>query len=957
MILRLPSKRIITILEIFCCLILPIIISCGSNSPERKKPVAVKGTIDLKGWDFQRDGSLNLDGEWEFHWNRLLEPSDFTAADKQRHGGYLTVPGLWKGGIVNGVTLPGMGQGTYRLQILSGPSGKQKTIILHRLYSAYRLWINKKLVDERGCVDGRSNVPENYVFIHNKRYLSFAMKEGVNEVVIQVSNRDYESGGIDRPVLLENEEATIQRQSRTHTVDMVVFGLLIFASVYNILFYFFRRQDSASLYFGFFCLILAVNTLNHQFPILPVGLAIPQYPYYVNYITVVISVPFIQMTIKSLFPEEMSTYFVRFYQVLAALYVVVLFFVDFKTAEQLIRVYFILGIILTIYNAYVLVKVIIKRRADAILFVFGFTPVFAGAVNDILYAMWIVNTTTLTQYGVVILCVVITMVISRRFSRALWKVERLSEDLADKNISLRQLDRIKDQFLANTSHELRTPLHGMIGLTESILEDPEGSLSPKVRENLSLVASSGHRLADMVNDLLDMAKMQDEGLSLNMRPVDLHSLSEMVVKLSLPLAGGKPLKLINDIGSGIPAAHADEDRIRQVLCNLVGNAIKFTPRGSIVLSARVIHRPGSGDKAGNDTMIEVRVSDTGIGIPEEYREKIFEAYRQVDGGDTRLYPGTGLGLAIAKQIVALHGGAIRVEPGEGVGSVFIFTLPVSKETAHETDESDIITGITEAPMTGGAADSQLLMDDAESDDFFESPVLLVVDDDPVCLRVIQNYFESRRCIVKTVPDGISAIEIIERGETIDLVLLDIMMPVMSGYDVCKRIRLNRSPEELPVIMLTAKNMMADIDAAFDAGANDYIVKPFRVKELLARVNTMLKLRNVRRTAAEGITVNDRNRAYFIPFRDIYYVTAYSRNIIIHTVEQDIRVPLLIKEIINRLPPDMFVQIHKSHIVNIRYVHSISHVSSGRYRVRLRDNDDTEIPVGRLYLDTLRKKIQ
>jgi len=238
--------------------------------------------------------------------------------------------------------------------------------------------------------------------------------------------------------------------------------------------------------------------------------------------------------------------------------------------------------------------------------------------------------------------------------------------------------------------------------------------------------------------------------------------------------------------------------------------------------------------------------------------------------------------------------------------------------------------------------------------FGNKPVFLVVDDDPVNVRVLQNCFESKQCVVKTATDGISALDIIDRDGSIDLVLLDIMMPAMSGYEVCRRIRMNRAPEDLPVIMLTAKNMMSDIDAAFEAGANDYIVKPFQTSELLARVGTMLKLRNIRKSAAQGITIRDRNRAYSLSFSGIIYITSHSKNIVIHTSEGDIEVPVLMKEIIHRLPTDMFIRIHKSHVINIQYVHSISHVLSGRYRVRLRDNDDTVLPVGPAFLESLRK---
>lgn len=183
-----------------------------------------------------------------------------------------------------------------------------------------------------------------------------------------------------------------------------------------------------------------------------------------------------------------------------------------------------------------------------------------------------------------------------------------------------------------------------------------------------------------------------------------------------------------------------------------------------------------------------------------------------------------------------------------------------------------------------------------------------------------------------------------------------MMPVMSGYEVCRKIRARFTPEELPVIMLTAKNMMSDIDAAFEAGANDYIVKPFRISELQARVGTMLKLRNVRKSAAESVTLYSGNSAYILKFSEIIYVTSQAKNTIVHTTERDLELTALIKDIIDCLPPDIFVRIHKRYVININYILKIHHVISGRYKVRLKDEDDTEIPVGASFLETLRKKI-
>lgn len=434
---------------------------------------------------------------------------------------------------------------------------------------------------------------------------------------------------------------------------------------------------------------------------------------------------------------------------------------------------------------------------------------------------------------------------------------------------------------------------------------------------------------------------------INLRALNICALSDMVVKLSLPLVGGKPVEIINSISAGIPPVLADEDRIRQVLHNLVGNAIKFTASGVIELSSRVIPPD---DETGESGIVEISVSDTGIGVPAEYRESIFEVYSQVDTGDTRSYSGTGLGLAIAKQIIELHGGTIRVAPGMECGSVFTFSLPVSETLTAEDAGEVIIESMNDMSAGVGMVNNHASAAGPGDDAFAGNPVLLVVDDDPVNIRLLQNCLEPRNCVVKTATDGAGALEILERDGTIDLVLLDIMMPVMSGYEVCRRIRMRRSPEELPVIMLTAKNMMSDIDAAFDAGANDYIVKPFHLSELLVRSASMLKLRRVKKSAASGISIHSRGTVHSFTFSEIIYVTSSAKNIIIHAVDADTELPVMMKDIADRLPPDMFVRIHKCHIINIRFIRSLNHVISGRYRVLLRDEDDTYLPVGPAFLE-------
>ncbi|HNR90107.1 MAG TPA: ATP-binding protein [Spirochaetota bacterium] len=941
---------------VLCVLAWTTCTGCGPLSSKEKRPVAVKGVIDLRNWDFERDGAINLNGEWEFCWDRELAPNDFSRTAGKTDCGFITVPGPWKEQTYNGAPLPGEGRATYRLKIINGPDAKSKALTARGIFSVYKLWVNGVLLDRRGDSGRAAKTREDYIYVHNRHLSSFTLQAGVNEIVLQVFNRDHASGGINRQLRMENGSTAARNEFYRLNIIMVIVGLTLFSAIYNVLFFLFRRIDPTSLYIGLASLVSAVNTYNVEHPILTSGLSPTGNPFIINFVTVIAGMLLFMMIAWSLFPDDFSKSIIRFAQAASACFIVPLFFVGFKTAQSIMYLFFAFTVMLFTYGLFGLCKAIINKRRDALLFFASLCPIYIAAANNILYYLQVIDTGNLVPHAMVLFCISSTIVVSRRFARALGTVEEMSRELTEKNITLERLDRLKDQFLAATSHELRTPLHGMIGLSNSLANGDTGPLPPKAVETASLIAASGARLAAMVNDLLDMAKIQEEGLSLAPRPVDLHALSETVVQLSLPLAGDKPMEIANRITPDIPAAWADEDRVRQVLYNLLGNAIKFTTEGTIELSARVM-RVSNGDHEGDArAMIEVRVSDTGIGVPEEYRESIFEAYRQADAGDTRSYGGTGLGLAIAKQVVEAHGGSIAMAPRTGGGSVFSFTLPVSTAPTRDDETAPTMTDMPGDAPTPNETGPPHLPAGINKNDLGKRPVILVVDDDTVSLRVVQDFFESRDITVKTASNGIRALDLIEKDDSLSLVLLDIMMPIMSGYDVCRRIRISRSPEELPVIMLTAKNMMADIDAAFAAGANDYLVKPFQPSELLARVSTMLKLRKVSRGTAEGITVRDRIRAYSIAFGDITHITAHSKNVVIHTTESDIAIPTGLTEILDRLPPDLFVRIHKSHVVNLRHVHSVSHVVSGRYRVRLRDKDDTELPVGPAHLGPLRTRM-
>ncbi|MEQ9000787.1 MAG: ATP-binding protein [Coleofasciculus sp. B1-GNL1-01] len=431
--------------------------------------------------------------------------------------------------------------------------------------------------------------------------------------------------------------------------------------------------------------------------------------------------------------------------------------------------------------------------------------------------------------------------------------------LEAKNQELQRLDKIKDEFLANTSHELRTPLNGMIGIAESLIDGAAGSLSELQQQNLAMIVSSGHRLANLVNDILDFSKLRYQTLELQLKPVGVRELVEVVLTLSQTLIRGKSLQLINAIPPDLPAANADENRLQQILHNLIGNAIKFTDKGVIEVSAKVVTaaKPDELIEAKSQKfpqqILAITVSDTGIGIPETKRDRIFDSFAQADGSTAREYGGTGLGLTITKKLVELHGGSIWVESQVGVGSQFHFTLPLADKSPVSINKRSPISRRINSE-TGELSVLPLPSDSASGGHSFTLATankpgthpfkILIVDDEPVNLQVLVNHLSLQNYAITQASNGIEALATIENGFKPDLILLDVMMPRMTGYEVCQKIRQQFPANELPVVMLTAKNQVSDLVIGLNVGANDYLTKPISKHELLARIKTHLQLSNI-----------------------------------------------------------------------------------------------------------------
>nr|WP_086940082.1 response regulator [Thaumasiovibrio occultus] len=401
------------------------------------------------------------------------------------------------------------------------------------------------------------------------------------------------------------------------------------------------------------------------------------------------------------------------------------------------------------------------------------------------------------------------------------ELEQSLEVIQQKNRELETADKLKDEFLATTSHELRTPLHGMIGIAESIQAGISGPVPDRHQHQLQMLITSAQRLSTLVDDLLDYHKMRYDNLVLNRHAVDLSAAVRLVLELSHHLLGDKPVRIINQIPHDLPLVSADEQRLEQVLYNLVGNAIKYTSEGKIVISATVL-----------DTQLRIQVVDTGQGIPAQELEHIFEPLIQATADSSRYQQGTGLGLTISRQLIELMGGQLYVSSQPMVGSTFSFTLDIA--SGAQLSNMPASNKHFDAPL---ATYTNPVLEHIDENP--DGELILVVDDEPINLQIVANYLRLAGYRVVTAEDGKQALTLIEQTLPA-LLLLDVMMPELNGYEVCQALRANPRTVNLPVIMLSALNQAQDRVKGFEAGASDYLNKPFNKEELIARIRAHLR---------------------------------------------------------------------------------------------------------------------
>jgi signal transduction histidine kinase/AmiR/NasT family two-component response regulator/HAMP domain-containing protein len=404
------------------------------------------------------------------------------------------------------------------------------------------------------------------------------------------------------------------------------------------------------------------------------------------------------------------------------------------------------------------------------------------------------------------------------------EVELASRSLEEKAEQLSLISKYKSEFLANMSHELRTPLNSLLILSKTLAENKDKNLTSEQVKFANTVYSAGTDLLALINEILDLSKVEAGKMQIDPRDVRLSEVQDYLDQTFRPVAEHKGLRFHIDAGPELPRKmFTDNSRLQQILKNLLSNAFKFTENGNVTLRVdvapkeRVFHVETLKNAR---KVIAFSVSDTGIGIPTEKQKLIFEAFQQADGTTSRKYGGTGLGLTISREIARLLGGSIEVESQPGSGSTFTLYLPQNYTGADaKAERSDIDVTPVISALPDGA-------------DFTDKRVL-VVDDDMRNIYAITSVLEARGMRVFYAENGKVALKLLKENPSIDLVLMDMMMPELDGIQATQQIRKMPEYVSLPIISLTAKAMKGDREKAISAGASDYITKPVDPERLLS----------------------------------------------------------------------------------------------------------------------------
>lgn len=772
------------------------------------------GAVTIDAEQLQKHKTVKLEGTWAFYPNVLI-PSWESLSSYESKRIPITVPANWHDYVqrnTEGITV-----GTYHVKV-KVPVDGQYGLYIRTIRQSSRVFINGTEVGARG---NPSTEITDFRTENDDKYTVFAQSDNsVLDIVIHVSNFNYPQAGIIYPIEFGTIEA-IEHHYRVKVLAdaLVSMGYIIFGIIY-IISYAQNRQRKEELLFGLFTILLGcyMSFINQKlfFLLIPDILTIYQIRLQLGILplALICLTLFIYFLYPQLAKKRVIYALVILLSIVFIIYGIYNPFTQRATSAQALTtrkiIYIAVIAPVVLYNVWILIRIMMKRieGAQYILIVFASLCCYATLLIFNFLTGFPIDYTEIILFLLVLLG--FASLLNFRFNTAFIKVQTLSEELFAHN-------KMKDEFLLKTSQELRIPLDGIINLSKSLMEGVQGPLKRAQQEHVILIHHVTQRLGYLVEDLLFSSNHMIGEVRVSPRVVPVMVINEMIEEMHSVMPHDKNVRLISKVDSTLPAMYTDELRFKQVLYNLLHNAIQHTEVGQITVTARI-----------DDNHMVIAVSDTGSGIPHHELERIFNAFYQVNIDHKK--EGLGLGLSIAKNIVEKLQGEIFVESILDKGTTFTFTMPLAM--AVDSNKEKQLTLVSDAQAL--RLDLPLLYKGNDKK-------ILVVDDNHLNIKVLADALMQKGYTVIGVDNGFEAMEYI-KSQKVDCMLIDLMMNGMSGYELCRQVRKQYDMLELPIIVLTAIMKHSDLVLTLQGGANDYLRKPVAMDELFIRIESLLAVR-------------------------------------------------------------------------------------------------------------------
>ncbi|WP_256710645.1 ATP-binding protein [Paenibacillus sp. FSL H8-0548] len=708
---------------------------------------------------------------------------------------------------------------TYRLRVLIDPLKQPVAFWFQNIQASKDIKIN-------GVSSGEScTSPGNECMMKKVYKVASYSVEGTTELELLVHSASLKEASNNEIIRFGSHEAIDKLRWYSISFQLVTFTLLLLHGLYACILYFINPQERTLLMICLLTLMVGILVLSSLDNVLSIWLALS----YIWIIKIML-ISFLWqnqmiLLIFRKFTEAPRNVWLQAFTMAFIILTGILVAAPAAFVYGMMKYILVIGLFPYIGLIFIVRTMIFKRQTDNDVIFLQLT--IASILSNLI---WKITGSVTVYYPIDIFATMIgfsTYWFKKYFQNA--------KENAVLNEQLRKSDKLKDQFLANTSHELRTPLHGIMNIAHTIVTQEKEQLSGKNVKDMELLIKISSHMSHLLGDLLDFSRLQEQRIMLKQELLKVQSVIPGVIGMLGHMIEDKPIKLSVNIPESMPPVMADEKRLIQVFYNLLYNAIKYTEEGTIAVTADL-----------QSSHMIIHVSDTGIGMDEETQSRVFLPYEQGAYGisDGR---GIGLGLSICKQLIELHGGSLSVQSELSKGSTFSFTLPLAD--ASQLNKSKWIPSSSRETLDGFIVQDLSIAAEAKAaasltTSLFNEKIgnILVVDDDSVNLKVLEGILSTESYRITTSSSAREAAALLE-SEQWDLLIADVMMPGMSGYELTQRIRERYSLTELPILLLTARSQPADIYTGFLSGANDYVTKPVNALELKYRIKALISMKH------------------------------------------------------------------------------------------------------------------